>query len=161
LARRRETAPVAVLKRRGAQIVDALQAQARAQSRDLLCEADQRTVPETITGFPRRVIDRVVQGDVAAGSARAEESRAAGAERVRATDLDTATDLTATPAVDERTDHLTGARDAAAAADAAQARAAKLRPPCEDTAPGDDGAPPIITAECGVVERAENVRHIR
>jgi hypothetical protein len=126
-----EPASTAVLEHRGRQIINALQAQARTQGRDPLSEAGQRTVLETITGLPNRVIDRVVQGDASAGLVRAEESRAAGAERVRAADLDAAADLTATPAVDERTVYLTGARDATAAAAAAGARAARLRRPWE------------------------------
>jgi hypothetical protein len=57
-----------------------------------------------------------------AGLVIAEQDRAATAERVRAADLDAATDLTATPSVDERTMNLAAAHDAAAAASAAAAR---------------------------------------
>jgi hypothetical protein len=45
---------------RGRQIVEALQARARAQGRDPLGEAEQRTVLETVTNLPADVIDRVV-----------------------------------------------------------------------------------------------------
>ena len=58
-----------------------------------------------------------------AGLVIAEQDRAATAERVRAADLDAATDLTATPRADERTMNLVAARDAAATRSAAAARA--------------------------------------
>src|SRR6266566_215079 len=52
----------------------------------------------------------------------AEQDRAATAERVRAADLDAATDLTATPRMDERTVNLVAAQDATASAATARAR---------------------------------------
>jgi hypothetical protein len=58
-----------------------------------------------------------------AGPVIAEQDRAATAERARATDLDAATDLTATPGMDERTVNLVAAQDATATASAAAARA--------------------------------------
>jgi hypothetical protein len=64
-----------------------------------------------------------------AGLVIAEQDRAAAAERVRAADLDTATDLTATPRMDERTTNLVAARDAAATASAAAARARRAARP--------------------------------
>lgn len=63
-------------------------------------------------------------GDVpSAGLGLGEQDRAATAERVRAADLDAATDLTATPGIDERTVNLVAAQDAAATASAAADRA--------------------------------------
>jgi hypothetical protein len=62
-------------------------------------------------------------GDVpSAGLGLGEQDRAATAERVRAADLDAATDLTATPGIDERTVNLVAAQDAAATASAAAGR---------------------------------------
>jgi hypothetical protein len=112
-------------ERRGRQIVEALQERARDQGREPLGEAEQRTVLETVTNLPAEVIDRVVRPGPASGLARAEQDRAATAERVRASDLDTASDLTATPRTDERTQNLAGARDATATAAGATARAAR------------------------------------
>ena len=112
-------------EQRGRQIIDALQEQAHAYGRDLPGEAEQRSILEAVTNLPPAVIDRIVRPDPATGLASTEQNRAAGAERLRAADLDAATDLTATPAADERTQNLTGARDAAATADAATARAAR------------------------------------
>ena len=48
-------------ERRGHQILDTLQARARAQNRGPLGEDEQRTVLETITDLPPDVIDRVVK----------------------------------------------------------------------------------------------------
>jgi hypothetical protein len=63
-------------------------------------------------------------GDVpSAGLGLGEQDRAATAERVRAADLDAATDLTATPGIEERTVNLVAAQDAAATASAAADRA--------------------------------------
>jgi len=64
-----------------------------------------------------------------AGLVIAEQDRAATAERVRAADLDAATDLTATPYADERTMSLAAAQDAGAAASAAAAHARRVGPP--------------------------------
>jgi hypothetical protein len=58
-----------------------------------------------------------------AGPVIAEQDRATTAERARATDLDAATDLTATPGIDERTVNLVAVQDATATASAAAARA--------------------------------------
>jgi hypothetical protein len=58
-----------------------------------------------------------------AGLGLGEQDRAATAERVRAADLDAATDLTATPGIDERTVNLVAAQDAAAIGSAAAGRA--------------------------------------
>ena len=66
-------------ERRGRQIVEALQTRARAQGRDPLGEAEQRTVLETVTNLPADVIDRVVRPGTAAGLVRAEQGRAATA----------------------------------------------------------------------------------
>ena len=112
-------------EQRGRQIIDALQEQAHAYGRDLLGEDEQRSVLEAVTNLPPAVIDRIVGSDPAARLASTEQNRAAGAERLRAADLDAATDLSGTPAADERTQNLTGAHDADATADAATARAAR------------------------------------
>jgi hypothetical protein len=92
-------------------------------------------VLETVTNLPAEVIDRVVRPGPAFGLVCAEQGKAATAERVRASDLDTATDLTATPRRDERTQNLVGARDATAAADGATARAARAVRPWEQDFP--------------------------
>ena len=119
-------------ERRGRRILEGLQARARAEGRDPLGEAEQRTALEIVTNLPDEIIDRVVQPDAAAtGLVHPEQNRAAAAERARAADLDAATDLTATPAVDERTQNLVGAHDAAATADAAGARGARVSRPWE------------------------------
>jgi hypothetical protein len=69
-------------------------------------------------------------GDVPnAGLVNAEQDRATAAERVRAADLDAATDRTATPRMDERAVNLIAAQDAAAAAGAAAARARRAGDP--------------------------------
>jgi hypothetical protein len=52
-------------ERRGRQIVEALQTRARAQGRDPLGEAEQRTVLETVTNLPADVIDRIVPDSTA------------------------------------------------------------------------------------------------
>jgi hypothetical protein len=61
-------------ERRGRQIVAALQTRARAQRRDPLGEAEQRTVLETITNLPADVIDRVVRTDAAPGTPRSADA---------------------------------------------------------------------------------------
>ena len=122
-------------ERRGREIVEALQARVRAQGREPLGEAEQRVVLETVTNLPADVIDRVVRLGAASGLVRAEQDRAATAERVRASDLDAATDLTATPRADERTQNLVAARDAGASADGATARAARSARPWEQDFP--------------------------
>jgi hypothetical protein len=48
-------------ERRGRQILEALQAHARAQHREPLGQAEQRTVLETITNLPTHIIDRIVR----------------------------------------------------------------------------------------------------
>jgi hypothetical protein len=64
-----------------------------------------------------------------AGLVIAEQDRAATAERRRAADLDAATDLTATPGMDERTMNLAAAQDATATASAAAAHARRRSHP--------------------------------
>jgi hypothetical protein len=64
-----------------------------------------------------------------AGLGLGEQDRAATAERVRAADLDGATDLTATPGIDERTVNLVAAQDAAATASGAAGRARRAGGP--------------------------------
>ena len=118
-------------ERRGRQIIDALQDRAREQGREPLGEAEQRTVLEAITNLPPGVIHRVVQPDPGTGLARAEQNRAATAERVRTAGLDPASGPKTTPDAGERTGNLTGARDAAATAAAASARAARAVRPWE------------------------------
>ena len=58
-------------ERRGRQIVDALQAGARAQGGSLLGEAEQRIVLEAVTNLPADVIDRVVRTETASRAPRA------------------------------------------------------------------------------------------
>lgn len=137
--------------RRGRQIVEALQTRAGAQGRGPLGAAEQRTVLETVTNLPADVIDRVVRPDTAAGLTRAEQDRAAAAERTRASDLDAASDLTATPGTDERTQNLAGARDAAATANGATARAAQQARPWERDFPLPIGD---VVANAGNAARA-------
>ena len=116
-------------ERRGRQIIDALAEQARANGHEPPAEAEQRTLLETVTNLPPEIIDRIMQPDPVTWPTRAEQNRAATAERARATDLDAATDLKTTPNVDERTGNLTAARDDTASADAATAHAAReVRP---------------------------------
>jgi hypothetical protein len=66
-----------------------------------------------------------------AGLVIADQDRAATAERVRAAALDTATDLTATPRMDERAVNLVAAQDAAAAASATAVRTRRPGRPWE------------------------------
>jgi len=114
--------PSADLEERGRNIAAALQEQARAEQRDPLGPDELRTVLETITNLPYDVIHRVTRPAAADGLATAGQDRAGTAERARAADLDAATDRAATPALDERTDKLAQAGDAAATASAATAR---------------------------------------
>jgi hypothetical protein len=51
----------AAQEQRGRQIIEALQARARAQARDPFGEAEQRTVLETVTNLPDDTIDRIVR----------------------------------------------------------------------------------------------------
>ncbi|HEY5988536.1 MAG TPA: hypothetical protein VIV12_19470, partial [Streptosporangiaceae bacterium] len=123
------------LEQRARQIAQALQARARSQGRDPLGPDELRTVLETVTNLPRHVIDRITRPGAGDGLARTEQDRAATAERVRAADLDAASDLPATTSLDERTANLTGARDAAATANAATARALRSSRPWEHDFP--------------------------
>ena len=119
-------------ERRGRQIIDALQEQARAQGRDPLGEAEQRTVLETVTNLPPAVIDRIVP-------ARPGHRAWPAPSRTAPPPPNAPAPRTWTPpptspprhARDERTQNLTGARDAAATADAATARAARAARPWE------------------------------
>jgi len=129
------TVETEVLKRRGRQILDALQDRAREQGRAPLSGSQQRTVLETVTSLPPEVIDRIVPPDTAAGLARSLGDRAVVADRARAADLDAATDLAATPSTDERTLGLGHARDNAARAGAATAQAARSARPWEHDFP--------------------------
>jgi hypothetical protein len=97
------------------------------------------------------VTGRVVQPGTA-GLIGTEQDRATVAERSRAAGLDAAADVKATPGADERTMNLTGARDAAAIADAAAARASRASRPWERDFPV-----PIhdVVAAAGSVRRVE------
>ncbi len=123
------------LEQRGRQIAQTLQAQARSQGRDPLRPDELRTVLETVTNLPAHVIDRITRPGPGDRLARTEQDRAATAERVRAADLDAASDLPATADLDERTTNLTGAGDAAATASAATARASRSARPWEHDFP--------------------------
>jgi len=112
------------LELRGQSIVTALQERARAEDREPLGQDELRTVLETVTNLPASVIDRITRPAPADGRAQTELDRAA-AERARAAGLDEATDLTATPGLDERTANLTAAGDAAGTASAAAAGATR------------------------------------
>jgi hypothetical protein len=81
------------------------------------------------------ITGRVIPPGTAAGLIGTEQDRATTAERSRAADLDAATDVKATPGTDERTANLAGARDAAATADAAAARASRASRPWEHDFP--------------------------
>ena len=105
-------------EQRGRQIIGALQQQARATGGEPFTAAELRTILHTVTTLPPAAIDQIVPPGPAAGLTGAGQHRAAGAEQARAADLDAATDLPVTPAADERTQNLTGARAAAAAATA-------------------------------------------
>jgi hypothetical protein len=85
----------------------------------------------TAVGPPSDVTGRVIQPGTAAGLIGTEQDRATTAERARAAELDAATDVKATPGADERTMNLAGARDAAATAEAAGARASRASRPWE------------------------------
>ncbi len=71
-----DLAPGGPQEQRGRQIVDALQARARAQRRDPLGKAEQRTVLEAVTNLPDDVIDRIVR-PAADGPAPAQAGRPA------------------------------------------------------------------------------------
>jgi len=118
------------LELRGRSIVTALQERARAEGREPLGQDELHTVLETITNLPANVIDRITRPVPADGRTQSEQNHAA-VERARAADLDEATDLKATPGLDERTANLTEARDAAATASAAAARASRTARPWE------------------------------
>src|SRR6266851_1371300 len=95
---------------RGRQIVERLQANARAAKRPELGADELVMVLEAATNLPDNVITRVTRQAADDGRARSEERRAADAERSRATDLDAAIDLAATPTADERAIGLATAR---------------------------------------------------
>ncbi len=67
---------ISVQEQRGRQIVEELQARARAQGRAPLDQAEQRTVLETLTNLPDEVIDRIVR-PVGPGPAQARAARPA------------------------------------------------------------------------------------
>jgi len=69
-------APAAAQEQRGRQILETLQARARARGREPLGEAEQRTVLETVTNVPDEVIDRIVQ-PVTSGPAQPRAARPA------------------------------------------------------------------------------------
>ena len=110
------------LEQRGRSIVVALQKRARAERREPLGPDELRTVLATVTNLPDDVIRYITRPATADGRAISEQDRAATAERVRAADLDAATNREATPRLDERTDNLAQAEDAAGDASAASAR---------------------------------------
>jgi hypothetical protein len=108
---------------RGRQIVERMQASARAARRPELGPDELAMVLEAATNLPDEVITRITRQAADEGRARSEERRAVDAERSRAADLNAAVDLTATPAADERTVGLSVAHRDAGMADSARARA--------------------------------------
>jgi hypothetical protein len=112
------------VEQRGRQIAVRLQSRARAAGRPELGPDELALVLEELTNLPGDVIDTLTrQTSDDQDPARSEETRAAAAERARAADLDTATDLPSTLTVDERTTGLTAAHRDTALADAARAHA--------------------------------------
>jgi hypothetical protein len=131
-AQRNQTDPNAAAdnraEQRGRQIVARLQTRARAAGRPELGPDELALVLEELTNLPSHVIDTLTrQRSNDDGRAHNEENRAAAAERARAADLDTATDLPSTVAVDERTSGLTAAHRDTALADVARAHASTDR----------------------------------
>ena len=108
---------------RGRQIVERMQASARAARRPELGPDELAMVLEAATNLPDEVIARITRQATSEGRARSEQRRAVDAERFRATDLNAAIDLAATPAADERTIGLAAAHRDTGMADSAQARA--------------------------------------
>jgi hypothetical protein len=107
-------------EQRAQQIIGALQQQARANGGQPFTAAQLRAILQAVTSLPPAAIDHIVPPGPAAGLTGTGQHRAASAEQARATGRDGAT-----LAAGERTQNLTGARDAAATADAAAARAAR------------------------------------
>ena len=107
---------------RGKQIVERMQASARAARRPELGPDELAMVLEAATNLPNEVIARITRQAADEGQAR-EERRAMDAERTRAADLNAAIDLAAAPEADERTLGLAAAHRDTGVADSAQARA--------------------------------------
>jgi hypothetical protein len=108
---------------RGRQIVERLQANARAANRPELGADELAMVLEAATNLPDDVIASVTRQAADDGRARGEERRAVDAERSRAADLDAAIDLAVTPAADERARGLAIAHRDTGIADSARAHA--------------------------------------
>jgi len=109
--------------RRGRQIIDRLQAGARAAGRPEPGAGELAMVLEAATSLPGEMIDRLTRQAAAEGRARGEEQKAADAERARAAGLDGAIDLAAAASAGERTTGLTGAQHDAGTAGTARAHA--------------------------------------
>jgi hypothetical protein len=116
-----------VAELRGRQIVERMQASARAARRPELGPDELAMVLEAATNLPDEVIARITRQAADEGRTRSEERRAVDAERSRAADLNAAIDLAATPAADERTLGLAAAHRNTGVADSAQARASADR----------------------------------
>ena len=108
---------------RGRQIVDRLQASARAAMRPELGADELAKVLEAVTNLPDDMIARVTRQAADEGRARSEQRRAADAQRSPGADLDAAIDLAVTPAADERTMGLTAAYRETGMTGSARARA--------------------------------------
>ena len=112
-----------VAELRGRQIIERMQASARAARRPELGPDELAMVLEAATNLPAEVIARITRQSADEGRTRSEERRAVDAERSRAADLNAAIDLAATPEADERTMGLAVARHDTGMADSARARA--------------------------------------
>ncbi|HVB45408.1 MAG TPA: hypothetical protein VNF47_22260 [Streptosporangiaceae bacterium] len=108
---------------RGWQIIDRLQARARASGRPDLRPDELAMILEAVTNLPSDVIDRLTWQTGMEARARNEDHHAATAEQARAAHLDSAVDLPTTPAADEYTTGMTAAYRDTGIADTARAHA--------------------------------------
>lgn len=108
---------------RGRQIIERIQASARAAERPELQPAELAMVLEAVTNLPEDVIGKLTLEAAAEDRARSEERRAVEAERARAAGLNDAIDLGATPLTNERTAGLMAAQPDTGIADTTQAQA--------------------------------------
>ena len=108
---------------RGRQIIDRLQARARASGRPDLRPDELAMILEAVTNLPSDVIDRLTRQTGMGARARSEDHRAGAAERASAADLDSAVDLPTRPATDEYTADMAAAHRDTGIADTAWAHA--------------------------------------
>jgi hypothetical protein len=109
-------------EQRGRQIIERLQASARAANRPEPSSGELAMILEAATNLPYDVIENLTRQAAAESRARSDERSAADAEWARADDLGYAIDLAVTPLTDERATGLAAADRDTGIADSAMAR---------------------------------------